>query len=103
MATAMLRLLDHGGRPRHQDALRNLSSPARVILPSRVLPAVEWSFGVSPSQAAKCRPEGNACGSGVFITSAAAPIGPTPGIFARRRLSALVRCQAFSLASIAFN
>ncbi len=30
--------------------LRSVSSPARVIRPSRVLPAVEWSFGVSPSQ-----------------------------------------------------
>src|SRR6266513_3257471 len=37
--------------------LRNISAPARGILPSLVLPAVEWSFGVSPSQAAKCRPE----------------------------------------------
>src|SRR6202790_3980864 len=38
--------------------LRNLSSPARVILPSRVLPAVEWSFGVRPSQARKMPPGG---------------------------------------------
>src|SRR5216110_2979293 len=83
--------------------LRKTSSPARVILPSLVLPAVEWSFGVSPSQAAKCRPEGNARGSGVFITSAVAPIGPTPGICARRRLQALARCQAISLTSIAFT
>src|ERR1700726_1175945 len=34
------------------NTLRNISSPARVIVPSRVLPAVEWSFGVSPIQAA---------------------------------------------------
>ena len=67
--------------------LRKLSSPARVILPSRVLPAVEWSFGVRPIQAAKCRPDGNICGSGAFITSVVAPIGPIPGIFASRRLS----------------
>ena len=31
--------------------LRKASSPARVITPSRVLPAVEWSFGVKPIQA----------------------------------------------------
>ena len=41
---------------RHQNA-RKASSPARVMTPSRVLPAVEWSLGVSPIQAAKCRPE----------------------------------------------
>src|ERR1700719_1773113 len=76
--------------------LRSISSPARVILPSRVLPAVEWSFGVSPIQAAKCRPEANAPGSVVFITSVVAPIGPIAGIFARRRLSALARCQAIN-------
>src|SRR6202051_1858119 len=85
------------------NSLRKTSSPARVILPSLVLPAVEWSLGVSPSQAAKCRPEENAPGSGVFITSAVAPIGPTPGICASRRLQALARCQAISLASIAFS
>jgi DNA invertase Pin-like site-specific DNA recombinase len=32
--------------------LRNPSSPARVIPPSLTLPAVEWSFGVKPIQAA---------------------------------------------------
>lgn len=45
----------------------------------------------------------NAPGSGVFITSVVAPIGPTPGICARRRLQALARCQASSLISIAFS
>src|SRR5229473_2098003 len=57
--------------------------------------------GCSPGR--KCRPEGNARGSGVFITSPVAPIAPTPGISASRRLSALARCQARSLISIAFN
>ena len=42
--------------------LRSVSSPARVIRPSLVLPAVEWSFGVRPSQAAKWRPERKAYG-----------------------------------------
>src|SRR3981189_3538107 len=41
---------------------RKLSSPARVILPSLVFPAVKWSFGVKPSQAANSRPERKACG-----------------------------------------
>src|SRR5216683_1915183 len=36
---------------------RRLSSPSRLILPSRCLPAVEFSRGVMPIHAAKCRPE----------------------------------------------
>src|ERR1700676_2285817 len=36
---------------------RNLSLPALLILPDRCLPAVECSFGVSPNQAARCRPD----------------------------------------------
>src|SRR5438045_9026506 len=83
--------------------LRKTSSPARVILPSLVLPAVEWSLGVSPSQAAKCRPEENARGSGVFITSAVAPIGPTPGISSSLPLAALALGQALGLDSFAFS
>ena len=39
--------------------LRNASSPARVITPSLTLPAVEWSFGVKPIQAANWRPDRN--------------------------------------------
>src|SRR5258707_15782442 len=56
------------------NGLRKTSSPARVILPSLVLPAVEWAFGVIPGQSPKCRPEEKAPGSGVFITRAAAPL-----------------------------
>src|SRR5713101_5173540 len=66
--------------------LRNPSSPTRVIPPSLILPAVEWSFGVKPIQAANWRPDRNSSGSGVFIVSNTAPIGPTPGILASRRL-----------------
>ena len=38
-------------------------------------------------------------GGGRFMLSIAAPIGPTPGIRARRRLHGSVLCQAISLAS----
>src|SRR3954453_9449157 len=79
--------------------LRSASSPARVIPPSRTLPAVEWSLGVSPIQAANCRPDRNASGAGVFLVSNVAPIGPTPGICARRWLRSSARCQARSLTS----
>src|ERR1700691_891818 len=51
---------------------RKASSPARVMTPSRCLPAVEWSFGVKPSQAAKSRAVRKARGSGTFIASSAA-------------------------------
>ncbi len=54
------------------------SSPARVIIPSRCLPAVEWSFGVKPIQAAKSRPERKARASETFI--ATAPTGPIAGM-----------------------
>src|SRR5882757_6261573 len=81
--------------------LRKVSSPARVIAPSFCLPAVEWSLGVRPSQAANCRPEPKACGSGVFITSSEAMTGPIVGIAASRRDRSLARYQATSLASIA--
>src|ERR1700687_2316009 len=102
-ATAAAHPLGHRGTPPPTSGLRRPSSRARVILRSLVLPAVEWSFGVSPSQAAKCRPEGNARGSGGFITSVVGSIGPIPGICARRRLSVLARCQASSLASMFFS
>ena len=58
-------------------------------------------MGVRPSQAAYWRPDLNAFGSGVFITSRDAPIGPTPGILVKARLSGLALCQARSLASMA--
>jgi hypothetical protein len=59
--------------------LRSPSSPARVIVPRRVLPPVEWSFGVRPIQAAKWRADLKQLGSGVLSASRVAPIGPTPG------------------------
>ena len=69
------------------------------MTPSLTLPAVEWSFGVKPIQAANCRPDRNISGAGVFISSRVAPIGPMPGILARRRLHSSALCQAMSLAS----
>src|SRR5215217_4165475 len=56
--------------------LRSASSPARVIPPSRTLPAVEWSLGISPIQAANRRPDRNDSGAGVSMVSNVAPIGP---------------------------
>jgi len=45
---------------------RKASSPARVMTPSLTLPAVEWSLGVNPIQAANWRPDRNSSGAGVL-------------------------------------
>lgn len=55
--------------------LRSISSPARVVTPSLFLPAVEWFFGVSPSQAAKSRPDLKPRASGTLMASSVAPTG----------------------------
>ncbi len=83
---------------------RNLSLPALLIFPVRCLPPVECSRGVSPSQAAKCRPVSKFAG---FTVNAIviAVIGPTPGIAARSLLTALAFCcssSCFSSTSIGF-
>src|SRR5256886_12760846 len=70
--------------------VRKTSSPARVILPSLVLPAVGWAFGGSPSPAAECRPEGDERWSGGLITRAGGPVGSHPGNFCTRRLAGVV-------------
>src|SRR5208337_2621335 len=67
---------------------RNLSLPALLILPGRCLPAVECSLGVSPNQAARCRPDSKLLGSTVKAIVIAV-IGPTPGIAASSRLTGL--------------
>src|SRR2546429_1049366 len=72
--------------------LRKTSSPARVILPSLVLPAGGWAFGVSPSPAPDGPPGGDARGSGGFITRARAPLRPPPGSCAHPRLAAARAC-----------
>src|SRR5260221_7197438 len=58
------------------NTLRNLSSPARVILPSRVFPAGALALGVSPIPAAKGPPDGDARGSGALITNPGALVRP---------------------------
>src|SRR6267142_3440911 len=45
---------------------RRLSSPSWLILPGRCLPAVEFSRGVIPIHAAKCRAERKALASGIL-------------------------------------
>src|SRR5258707_13486901 len=60
--------------------LRSISSPARVITPRRVLPAVEGFFGVSPSQAPKARPGRKALGSGNLIANTVALFGRLLGV-----------------------
>src|SRR5262249_61545699 len=59
---------------------RRLSSPARLILPSRCRPAVEFSRGVIPIHAAKCRLGRNTFGSGTLCARLTPPLGPIPGI-----------------------
>src|SRR2546429_2674520 len=65
--------------------LRKTSSPARVILPSLVLPAVGGALGGSPSPAAEGPPEGKRRGSGGFLPPARAPSPPPPGNCRRPR------------------
>src|SRR5216683_5016459 len=82
---------------------RRLSSPSRLILPGRCLPAVEFSRGVMPIHAAKCRPERKAFGSGTLSAKLTPPIGPIPGIVAKHWLVWSCRCHAISCASIALS
>jgi hypothetical protein len=62
---------------------RRLSSPSWLILPGRCLPAVEFSRGVIPIHAAKCRAERKALASGILSAKLTPAIGPTPGMVAR--------------------
>src|SRR5258708_2018250 len=82
---------------------RGLWSPAGLFLPGRCLPAVEFSRGVMPIHAAKCRPERKAFGSGTLSVKLTPPIGPMPGIVARHWLVWSCRCHAISRASIALS
>lgn len=79
---------------------RSMESPAFVMPPSLCRPPVEWSLGVSPSHAAKSRPDLNVSGGGAFMLSIDDPIEPTPGIVAIRLLMSSSRCHFISLASI---
>src|SRR6202048_4357588 len=58
---------------------RRLSSPSWLILPGRCLPAVEFSRGVIPIHAAKCRAERKALASGILSAKLTPAIGPTRG------------------------
>lgn len=68
--------------------------PIFDIFPRRVLPPVEFCFGVCPSQAAKSRPLEKVDVSGERATIAAAVIGPIPGTFISRR-AVSSDCAAF--------
>jgi hypothetical protein len=68
--------------------------------PSLSLPPEEFCRGTSPSQAANCRPDLKAEGSGTLAASAVAVIMPTPGIVSSRWLASFCRCQANSCRSI---
>src|ERR1700730_15234537 len=59
---------------------RRLSSPSWLILPGRCLPAVEFSRGVIPIHAAKCRAERKALASGILSAKLTPAIGPSPGM-----------------------
>jgi hypothetical protein len=58
--------------------LRIYRLPCLVMEPSFVLPPVEFCFGVSPSQAAKSRPDLKTPGSGTLAAITEAISGPTP-------------------------
>lgn len=64
---------------------RKSRCPIFDVLPNRVLPPVEFCFGVSPSQVAKSRPFVKVEGGGATAAIAAAQIGPMPGIVISRR------------------
>lgn len=73
---------------------RRYRSPILVMRPKRSLPPLELCRGVSPSQAANCRPDENWLGLVTDAASAVAPIGPMPGIVARRRARSSFLCRA---------
>src|SRR5260370_3576445 len=78
---------------------RRFASPCRLIRPGRWRPAVEFSFGVRPSQAARWRPERKALGSGTLRAKLTAPIGPAPGIVGRHLLGWVALCTPARLGS----
>ena len=73
---------------------RRYGSPCLEILPRRCFPPVEFCRGTSPIQAAISRPDLNTEGSAMEAANALAVTGPTPGMVARRWLTASDRCQA---------
>lgn len=74
-----------------------LAQHARVGDPTPHVPPRVVGVRLTPlSHAAKSRPDRNNSGVGVFIIKSEAPIGPTPGICARRQLHSSARCHAMS-------
>jgi hypothetical protein len=61
LGAAALDLLDVSCRPRHQGGAQALVAGAGDAA-VRILPAVEWSLGVRPTQAAHRRPDRKAAG-----------------------------------------
>ena len=64
---------------------RSVRSPMREVRPRRSLPPVERCTGVSPTQAAKSRPERNVSTGGAKASMAVAISGPIPGTLISRR------------------
>src|SRR2546429_2776813 len=58
--------------------LRKTSSPARVILPSLVLPAGGWAFWGHPRPGPQWPPGGEPAGSGGLLTRPRGPDRPHP-------------------------
>lgn len=79
MAAAAPSLLDHRGRPRYQQAAQDLVAGAGDLAEPGFTGG-GMVFRRQPEPGCKVPAERNAHGSGVFITSAVAPIGPSPGI-----------------------
>jgi hypothetical protein len=72
---------------------RNRSLPAQLIPPHPLLPAGRMFLWCQTGPGGEMRADSNAAGS-ISITSVSAVTGPTPGIVASRRLTALVLCAA---------
>ena len=66
---------------------RRVRSPIREMAPSLCLPPVDFCLGVSPTQAAKCRPALKVRGSGAQGHDRRGDNRPTPGMVISRRAS----------------
>ena len=80
------RMAQHGNRAA-VSRVRMYLSPRLLVRPKRSLPPLEFCRGVIPSQAANSRPDRNREGSATVTAIALAPIMPTPGTVANKRLT----------------
>ena len=81
---------------------RSVRSPIREVRPRRSLPPVERCTGVSPTQAAKSRPERKVSVGGAKASMAVAISGPMPGtLISRRAVSSALARAAISASSAA--